>query len=905
MKTWIHRYRRKSLLIPLLSVLLFAGLGVFPFFSAGEYRFFDLFMHLTPGPAEDERIVLLNIDDLAIARVGMFPWNRSVMADGLILMKEMGADSAVFDIEYTEESPMGLNGRFLREEVPAVVSETLGSIGSNAAGLVRALVRGDLPLEASEEYLAQLAGLQEEARRELLEALNAVARDSDAYLGTAAQFYETAYFTINMLDHREEEYSEELKGWVKDEFALPAAVKRDAVYPQIRDIRPTIGPIIKKGAGAGFTNINIDGDGVRRRIPLLARYEGLFFPQLSFQAVYDLLGEPAMELGPRHLLLKGARRPDGSTADLAIPLDPQGNLVINWPRAAFEESFRQISYYYLVLHGEQERRLISNLELMDEAGYLRAYQGELPLLRLYEQADTIRDSMLRSGEPYALEEYRRLRERFFQETAAFLLGGSGEGLLERIDGLLEDPAVSERQKESYRTIRASVADSFRQSAEIMQALAETRRILRDNLEGALCFIGWTGTATTDRGVNPFDETYDNVGTHAAVANTILQHDFLDVLPAWTGIAAALFIVLLYFRLEQNWRPAVSIALGIGFMAVIFGSALLLFYLTGNYFPVLVPLLATGTTFISLTIVTFLSTAREKTFIRNAFGQYLSNDVIDELLDNPEKLNLGGEKKNLTALFTDVKGFSSISEAMDPTDLVHLLNMYLTEMSDLIMAQQGTIDKFEGDAIISFFGAPAPLSDHAYRACLASVRMKRAEAIMNERIRAEGLSPAPLLTRIGINTGDMVVGNMGTAKKMDYTMMGNAVNLAARLEGVNKKYGTWLLISEATWEAGGKAFATRKLDRVRVVGINTPVRLYELVEEADHLEARRADLLGLFEEGLHRFEAREWRAAEELFRRVLQMDPEDGPGRFYLDRCRHYQEKEPSKNWDGVYNLTEK
>ena len=187
-------------------------------------------------------------------------------------------------------------------------------------------------------------------------------------------------------------------------------------------------------------------------------------------------------------------------------------------------------------------------------------------------------------------------------------------------------------------------------------------------------------------------------------------------------------------------------------------------------------------------------------MRNAWGHYLSSEVINDLLANPEKLNLGGEKKFITAMFTDVRGFSTISEVLDPTALVHLINLYLTEMSDIILELRGTIDKYEGDAIISFFGAPVDLPDHARRACMAAIRMKRAETALNERFLAEKLAPSALHTRIGINTGEMTVGNMGTPQRMDYTMMGSSVNLAARLEGVNKQYGTWILISEITQDS---------------------------------------------------------------------------------------------------------
>jgi adenylate cyclase len=328
-----------------------------------------------------------------------------------------------------------------------------------------------------------------------------------------------------------------------------------------------------------------------------------------------------------------------------------------------------------------------------------------------------------------------------------------------------------------------------------------------------------------------------------------------------------------------------------------------FVWTGVYLSPVVPIFAVFFSFAAITITKYLQTARERVYIKNAFSHYLSNDVINELLSDKEKLKLGGDKKHMTALFTDVKGFSTISETFDPADLVKLLNEYLTEMSDIILDHHGTIDKYEGDAIISFFGAPLEYADHAARACRSAVEMKRAEVDLNRRFQQHNMIPNPIYTRIGINTGEMVVGNMGTDRKMDYTIMGNSVNLAARLEGVNKQYGTWTLVSEPTFQEGGGDFLARRLDRVRVVGINQPVRLYELLEEKTRSEPVMEEALEIFQEGQDLFEERRWEEASGYFERVLKLIPEDGPSQLYLKRCRKFAQKEPPEDWDGVFNLS--
>jgi class 3 adenylate cyclase len=292
-------------------------------------------------------------------------------------------------------------------------------------------------------------------------------------------------------------------------------------------------------------------------------------------------------------------------------------------------------------------------------------------------------------------------------------------------------------------------------------------------------------------------------------------------------------------------------------------------------------------------------------LRKAFSTYLSGDVVEEIIADPTRLQLGGIKRRMTALFTDLKDFSSISERLNPEDVVQLLNQYLSAMSDVILGEKGTIDKFEGDAIISFFGAPLELPDHALRAAASAILMKRLEGGLNRRLMESGVSSAPLLTRMGINSGEMVVGNMGTERKMNYTIIGSAVNLASRLEGVNKQYGTWILASEDTVRECGGLILARRLDRIRVAGMNDPVRVYELLELARAAPEALRERVERFHAALEIFETRDWGAAERAFAGLLELDPGDGPSRLYRDRCRVYRESPPPPDWDGVFNFSEK
>jgi class 3 adenylate cyclase len=292
-------------------------------------------------------------------------------------------------------------------------------------------------------------------------------------------------------------------------------------------------------------------------------------------------------------------------------------------------------------------------------------------------------------------------------------------------------------------------------------------------------------------------------------------------------------------------------------------------------------------------------------LRRAFSTYLSGDVVEEIVSDPSRLHLGGIKRRMTALFTDVKDFSRIAERLPPEELVDLLNDYLSTMSDVILENKGTIDKYEGDAIVSFFGAPIELKDHAFRACVSAIIMKRLETELNKKLLQEKRTSAPLLTRIGINTGDMVVGNMGTERKMNYTIMSNAVNLAARLEGVNKQYGTWILTSEDTIQEAGDQIIARRLDKVRVVGIQKPVRLYEVLEIACRADSSLRGWVAAFHNALDLFEARKWEEAAAGFNRVLLIVPNDIPSQVFIKRCEEFMAAPPDETWEGIFTFNEK
>jgi len=451
----------------------------------------------------------------------------------------------------------------------------------------------------------------------------------------------------------------------------------------------------------------------------------------------------------------------------------------------------------------------------------------------------------------------------------------------------------------------------------------------DNFKNNYVFFGFYAHGLFDIFNTPISSVYPGMGCHITMLDNMLRGDFIRESAEWLNLLILLAVIILLVCLTIfSSRISLSVTeMTIIILAIITGS-FAAYQFGGLWLPMVTYLAGTFAAFITVTLYNYATEGSQKRFIKSAFSQYLSPKIIEQIIHDPSQLKLGGEKREMTAIFTDVRSFSTISEALgDPAKLVELLNFYLTRMSNIILDNQGTIDKYEGDAIIAFFGAPVYMENHAALACRAAVYMKKAETEINREALVQGLitpevmrameekgiissidDPCPLFTRFGINTGDMVVGNMGTSNKMVYTIMGNAVNLAARLEGVNKQYDTGgILISEYTRAQLGGEFVLRPLSRVRVVGIKTPLRLYELLEIASEASPELLEMIKNWEQAFSFYENRDFQSAQDIFQTICDKNKNDLTAKKYLNRCVKFISSPPDeKTWDnGVDNLTEK
>ncbi len=414
-----------------------------------------------------------------------------------------------------------------------------------------------------------------------------------------------------------------------------------------------------------------------------------------------------------------------------------------------------------------------------------------------------------------------------------------------------------------------------------------------SFKDAYVFFGFSAPGLVDLRPTPLSSACSGVEIHAALLDSLLTGDFLRDVPSAavvisTFMLAVLAAVSVVSFARRVWHSVLGIALFAPLPALIGFAA----YPLGLWWPIIVQEIAVLTALTGAIVLNYATEGRKKAFIKKAFRYYLSPAVIERILEDPSQLKLGGQRKELSIFFSDIEGFSTISEKLDPESLTRLLNLVLSDMTDIILDEGGTLDKYEGDAIIAFWNAPLDQPDHAERACRAALKCQM--KIREQQEEYSRRAGATLRMRIGINTGAVVVGNMGSVKRFDYTVLGDAANLASRLEGANKFFGTSIMVSNQTWQKTSGKFHGRRLGLIRVVGRGSPVEVFEPTgPEADAYNKR-------FDQALACCREKKWRQALDIF----DSRPDDPVARLYADHCRKIVEN-PESDWDGIWNLDRK
>lgn len=942
--------RRSVATIIVLSAILFwsliCAIGALEKF---DYRIYDLLISFKKSPEVRKEILLVEADNASMSNdsfeeMKAWPWPRNVFANALMRMKEFGASTALFDIEYLSPS----------------------SLAVNEDAIIEAASNFDGTRPNFENFI----------------------KDNDDYFSRAIQFFGNTWLTINTLDINMK-YTDEEIDYVKKRFLYNVEDKNDLILKDFRQGRldsiktsfidnftedkpdwdnpdflkkymvgfsPAMNKFMSHAAGAGFTNVIIDMDGTRRRIELLNKKDDVYSGQLSFAPILRMLNPEQIVREKRTLKLENCRGAGGKSIN--IPLDSKGKIIINWLHSLFVDSFRHESMYFLAQLDALEKNIITELKALQ--GFLDSLDAvQIPSVGLtpLESARTVRtlvsdykditdfkEFLLSKCEGYDIEgnaigggvgnddydQYFHARKDFFEGVTNFCNENAMNEIGERLIALNEFIPPDEFQ--SIQTELSDIFDTLSNENSLYNSIFTEKKAIYAN---SFCIIGHTASSTTDLGTTPFERAYMNVGTHANVYNTIMNEDFIYPVRWGWGVLIVTIFAFLLIVLPAEKRARVQNVTGVGLFILSLIIPVLLIVLFSIYIPALASILIAFTSYLAMTIYRFATSEKDKKFLQATFGAYVAPAVVDQIVKNPALARLGGKSDNLTALFSDVKTFSGFTEVINNEEgedkgaerLVAILNDYLGVLSDAIMDNKGTIDKYVGDEIVSFFGAPVHDDNNAFDACVAGIRMLQAEHRFNEEnkhrlpINPATGEPFYLHSRVGLNTGNMVVGNMGTVKKLNYTIMGNNVNLASRLEGTNKVYGSWIMCSESTWEAANRGenagkIVARKLDCVRVVNVKKPVGIYSIIGLRNELSEKRIKATDLFNEGMKWYlkgmdtpevpkDPEDLKKAYALYKQADELYPMDESSKVFMERCTNFIKEGLPKVWDGVYTMKSK
>ncbi|MCX5648199.1 MAG: adenylate/guanylate cyclase domain-containing protein [Planctomycetota bacterium] len=604
-------------------------------------------------------------------------------------------------------------------------------------------------------------------------------------------------------------------------------------------LNPMLPALAEACAGSGYTSVVKDVDGSLRRVPLMVRAGDYVFPHLAL----EMAG--LWRFGPDYRARLEGGRLVVSSADggerVSVPVDAQARLNLRWPSS--------LSVMHRIAAGPV-------LDLVYARRALEAHRQRLDRV---------------------LEELRALFPGAADPTTA-LLDYRGKA----VEGETDD--LETRRAKATASFRPFLAAYDDREKELAAGAERAATRLRPHVEGRLCVVGLNATAVSDQHRTPISRIQPGVTVYPAAMQTILSGVAFTRLSAWAEwLIAVLFawvVAAATARLPTGWGIAATVALS-GLVAVVAwsvsASAALLLPLAG---PVLTGLVA----FAGVSAYRQLTEASSRRWIARAFQQYLSAELLDEIQRDPESLRLGGERREITFLFSDVAGFTSLSEQLEPERLVALLNRYLTAMTNIILAEGAKLDKYEGDGILALFGAPVRTEDHALRAVRAALAMHAALPRVNRELVDLGLLPEGrrLAMRVGLSSGPAIVGNFGSEQRFDYTAMGDTVNLGGRLEEANRWLRSRILVPEATRQACGDAVVFRRFGPARIRGKSDPIVLYEpLAIEPASPEVKA--VAGAFGRAVDALAAGDFAAADAAIGEVLAADPQDGPSQILRER----------------------
>jgi len=907
----------RAMLLGLLVTGAVAAGHFLGLFDRLERQTLDVRFRVCPNVTLTDQIVHVDIDDRSLEELGRWPWPREDQAGLVQVLNDSGARFVVLDIILPDPQPLRYESA--AEEIYAPGGELLGS------GPPRRIF-DDAQLARTLEQCAQVALPMHIDFAEAPDADNREALLTECVDQVLAETPEASLEDVRSAlaatAAGEANEPELTRLYLRcralralDRFALPAEDLRGYPLRRGRMVPPLV--IFAQAADtSGFVTFRPDADGIVRRIRLLAADQrGRIFPQfalaLAVTEVQQQSGRPIrIDSGPDGLVLRA-----GDQTVRRIPTDDQGCMLINW--APTDRTGRPPAVHLSAAGIEQIHHLRKELDqLRDRKRILQLALarrlGQSHLLELFAEADRL---------------YRRrvAWQVQRQQTLLFDPGRAPQPLPEalrqaesRIEQQIEQASrelfddfylqgASAQDKAEILALRNRITALPEQAEAIRRRTDGGLRRLRKHVAGKVCLIGSTATGAADFVPTPVHERAAGVVVHGNIVNTILQGAFIrrtralaDLLTIFLLGAAASYLVAT--------RPLFWSAPGTALLAGVFvvGNAWGLFGQGRIWLVLVAPLVAMAGSFAVVTAYRQLTEERAKRRIRGLFAHALSPALVDRLIEDPSLARLGGERRVLTLLFSDLQEFTRLAEALGEAQTVRLLNHYFDHMTEVLQNRWGAyLNKFLGDGLLVFFGAPVFQDDHAARAIEAALDAQAELGRLNRELTEQYQPPVKLTCRMGIATGEVMVGNCGSTQRMDYTAIGDTVNIASRLEAANKFFGTRILAAEQTWRQRRGDVLARPLGRIRVVGRDEPVDVWNVLARAADATDEMRIACDEFARAIRRFAERQFGSAAELFAARVEGDPHDTAARVYLTLCRRYQQEPPAADWSGAVELTEK
>jgi CHASE2 domain-containing sensor protein/class 3 adenylate cyclase len=873
------------------------------------------FRHLSSAP-EGKGIVIVEIDDRSLELEERWVWSRERIARIAGILTECGAKAVALDIIMQEPQPT----RYVSPATDVYDPDAGALIGSGQAQPVfddaifeQALADQTLLLPMSIKFVAEKIRDDPNVAKSVRDAF-----DADPNVPFAQILRKTFPDTPagrkpEKLDQAKRIYWRLRALRYLRDFALPPERFRSAVAPS-GYLSPPFVRFAPYCSRSGFVSFPSELDGVMRRIPMLARSDGDVYPQFALAlAVESLTGRrDKAELAAEGRTLR-FKLPDGTVR--AVPLDASGNLLINWADevGGFESiPAHSVGFVWRRRQTQENNRRAARLATHQVMTKLK--QRDLDKLflradalwkeRIEYQTDRMRKALFDPGNIPPRPEEIRQAEAAVENQIAELTAD----LFEDLDFTLGTLPPEAPLRREVTALAARRAVFLAANQEIQEDIDANLALIREKVGGKICLVGSTATGAADFVTTPVAGRMPGVKVHANIFNTIASGAFMAEASPAANIAAILLAGAIVSLVGAK-LSALRAGPAVGMLAVAFaaGNCFVVFRAAGYWLVLVAPLAAMVASFLAVTAYRQVTEEREKRHIRGLFAHAMSPALVDRLLEDPALLRLGGERRVLTSFFSDLAGFTTISERLGEQDTVRVLNRYFDRMEEVIQARSGGyLNKFLGDGLVVFFGAPVFQDDHARRAIEATVACQDEVALLAETLRGELGDWVELSCRVGVATGPVMVGNCGSTRRMDYTAIGNCVNLSSRLESANKQFHTKILIDDETWcKGGGDAFLARPFGGIVVVGQTEIIRVWNVAGRTEDAADETRSAFADFARAVECYEAARFEDALKLLEAVAGRLDGDGPTEMFLDLCRRHLADPPGDGFDPTIRLTQK